>query len=115
MGKVIGAASDFYRLRVSRIDVPDEPDLDWRDDILYRDPPTEILDEDEDWRLEAVLMEADTSVEIARFSVEEQAHSLMEVIQEDLDAMTKSAFEERYLAARDSDDASDAPALDDAD
>lgn len=98
MGKVIGAASEFYRLRVSRIDVTDEPDLDWRDDILYREPPAELPAEDEDWCLEAVLMEEDTSVEIARFTEEDQAHSLMEVVQEDLDAMTISAFKERYLS-----------------
>jgi hypothetical protein len=101
MSKVIGAASEFYRLRVTRIDVTDEPELDWRDDILYRDPPAEVPDEEEDWRLQAVRITDDTSHEIAQFTEQEQAHSLMEAVQEDLDSMTKSAFEDRYLADAD--------------
>jgi len=99
MSRVIGAASDFYRLRVTRIDVSDEPELDWRDDILYRDPPPTVLEEEEDWRLEAVKLVDEHAVEIAQFTEQDQAEVLMAGVQEDLDSMTKSAFEEQYLSS----------------
>ena len=35
MGKVIGAASEFYRLRLTRLDVIEEPDLEWRDATTF--------------------------------------------------------------------------------
>ena len=97
MGQMIGAASEFYRLRVIRIDVTDEPDLEWHDDILYRDPPVEVTEEEEDWRLEAVHLEDESAHEIAQFTEEDQARVLMLAIQDDLIAMTKSEFEDRYL------------------
>jgi hypothetical protein len=90
-------ASDFYRLRVTRIDVTDEPELDWRDDILYREPPAEATDEEEDWRLEAVALEDDSAFEIAQFTEQDQAHALFEAVQEDLETMTKSVFEDHYI------------------
>jgi hypothetical protein len=97
VSNVIGSASDFYRLRVTRIDVTDEPELDWRDDILYRDAPVEVTDEEEDWRLEAVCLEDDCAHEIAQFTEQDQALALLEGVQDDLNEMTKSAFEDRYL------------------
>jgi len=54
VGRTIGAASDFYRLRVTRLNEPDEPDLEWRDDILYREPPHQRMGEIESYAIEAV-------------------------------------------------------------
>ena len=45
MAEVIGGADEFYRLRVTRVDEGEPPDLEWRDDVLYRRPPEESLDE----------------------------------------------------------------------
>jgi hypothetical protein len=98
MSKVIGAASEFYRLRVSRLDATDEPDLEWRDDILYRKPPKDAPEEIEDWLLEAVSLDEDeTAYLIARFAEADQAHALMETVQIDLDTTTRSDFEDQYL------------------
>ncbi|MDZ4181111.1 MAG: hypothetical protein U1E29_18065 [Coriobacteriia bacterium] len=98
MGRVIGAASEFYRLRVVRVDDSDEPDLEWRDDILYRTPPTEELEECESWALEAVdVADEDSAHVVARFTHSDDAHVALNEITEDLQELTKSGFEARYL------------------
>lgn len=98
MGKVIGAASDFYRLRLTRLDIAGEPDLEWRDDILYREPPKEEVEESAQWRVEAVTMDDEEEVHvIALFDEEEAARALLAAAEEDLKDMTKSAFESRYM------------------
>ena len=38
MGTGIGAAGDYYRLRLTHLDTVDGPDFEWREDILYRRP-----------------------------------------------------------------------------
>lgn len=98
MSRVIGAAGDFYRLRVSRLDVSGEPDLEWRDDILYREPPVARPVEGESYVLEAVSTEADeTAFEIARYPGSDEAHEALAQVAEDLEELTKSRFEDRYL------------------
>jgi hypothetical protein len=99
MSNIIGAASEFYRLRISRLDVTQEPDLEWRDDILYRKPPADAPEEMDDWLLEAVSLDEDeTAYLIATFPESDQAHSLLEAVQIDLDSMTRSVFEDQYLS-----------------
>ncbi len=100
MAKIIGNAGDFYRLRVTRLDETDEPDLEWRDDILYREPPEQRLREYESWALEAVNTDDEDQVaQIACYESSEAAHEALEAIAEDLAELTKSEFEERYLSA----------------
>lgn len=99
MGKIIGTAGDFYRLRVTRMDETDEPDLEWRDDILYREAPTQRMREYESWGLEAVSVDDEDQVTlIAAYESSEGAHEALESIAEELAELTKSAFEERYLS-----------------
>jgi len=94
---IIGDASDFYRLRLTRLDVTDEPDLEWRDDILYREPPRQPLSAEAQWRVEAVSVDDDEDVTlIAMFDDADEARAFVESAQEDLEQMTRSAFEERY-------------------
>lgn len=98
MSRVIGNAGDFYRLRVTRIDETDEPDLEWRDDILYREPPKQRVRESESWALEAVSLDDDDDVtRIALYESSEAAYEALDAIAEDLAELTKSSFEERYL------------------
>ncbi|MFU8890183.1 MAG: hypothetical protein ACNA76_00800 [Anaerosomatales bacterium] len=98
MSRIIGAASEFYRLRLTRYDATDEPDFEWRDDILYRSSPTESVQEREEWVVEAVTLdEHETVTELSRFGTADEAHELMERAGEDLGELTKSGFEERYL------------------
>ncbi len=99
MGGVIGPAADFFRLRVTRIDDTEEPDLEWRDDILYRTPPRDDFEECESYALEAVDLADDEVVcVIAHFGSRDEACAALERISEDLDEMTRSGFESRYLS-----------------
>lgn len=96
MGRIIGAAEDFYRLRVIRLDETDEPDLEWREDILYRTPPAEEVAEHEEWVLEAVTLDEDEIVtRIASYTDQDFAHQALEEWTEALQELTKSQFEVR--------------------
>jgi len=100
MAKIIGNAGDFYRLRVTRLDETEEPDLEWRDDILYRDPPRQRVREFESYAIEAVSVDDEDQVtQIARYESSDAAYAALDTIAEDLAELTKSSFEERYLSA----------------
>lgn len=98
MSKTIGSASDFYRLRVMTVDTTDEVDFEWRDDILYRRPPsTDIVDE-EAYTVEAVLLDdEDVTFKLQTFADVGGAHEWMYAREEELGDMTKSEFEEAYF------------------
>ncbi|MDZ4065048.1 MAG: hypothetical protein U1E22_10340 [Coriobacteriia bacterium] len=100
MGSTIGAAADFYRLRVTRLDDSGALDLEWRDDILYREPPRQTVPESEVWRIEAVNVDDEDDVRlVAMYEDAEGAHDALETLQEELETLTKSQFEEAFLAA----------------
>jgi len=103
MGKrIIGNADEFYRLRVMRVDEGDSPDLDWRDDILWRRPPKESVSEGEVYRVEAVEIEdEDVVASLAEFGTSEEAYAWLETSEADLSEMTKSEFEETYFPVAD--------------
>lgn len=102
MGNIIGPAADFFRLRVIRIDETQEPNLDWRPDILYRTPPPDDLKERVLYALEAVDLVADDRVQtIAHFHSREDAYDALERVTEDLNEMTRSSFVARYLSSKD--------------
>jgi hypothetical protein len=95
--KVIGPAHEFWRVRLSRLDTADEPDLEWRDDILYREPPSSRLPDVREWNVEAVRLEDDEVALIASFSDEAEARAFLGEAQTDLADLTRSAFERKYL------------------
>ncbi|MDO8914701.1 MAG: hypothetical protein Q7W16_01300 [Coriobacteriia bacterium] len=98
--KAFGAASDFYRLRVTRMDDSDSPDLQWRDDILWRRPPTDVPGERELWRVEAVVVDDDENVTtLGVFDDSSDAHEALSAAEEDLAGLTIAQFEERYFPA----------------
>lgn len=95
--KIIGPASEFFRLRVTRVDEPEETTLDWRDDILYRTPPQDISAIDLAYLVEAVDTREDgVAYCIARFDSGAEANDALIGMQEDLEEMTLSTFLERY-------------------
>ena len=99
MANAIGAAGDFYRIRVMHVDDTDEVDFEWRDDILYRRPPDDVPAEGELYRVEAVLLDDEEVVRaIAIFDDSAAAHELADECTEALADMTKSGFEARYLS-----------------
>lgn len=98
MSKAIGRAADFYRLRVMSLDDTDEVDFEWRDDILYRRPPSMTIEDEEVYRVEAVLLDDDeVTYGLSTFADASEAHAWLQDRQEDLDEMTKSEFEAAYF------------------
>jgi hypothetical protein len=93
-------ASDFYRLRIVQLDDGDTPDLDWRDDILYRKPPAESLGEYARWLVQAVDIADEESVTaIAHFDDRPAAQEHLEAASEALVDLTRVEFEERFFPA----------------
>lgn len=100
VGRTIGAASDFYRLRITRMDQSEEPDLEWRDDILYRTPPNQRLREADAFAIEAVSVDDEDDVTlIAVYGSSDEAYAALGPVEDDLGDLTKSAFENRYLVS----------------
>ncbi|MRS12419.1 MAG: hypothetical protein EG823_05020 [Actinobacteria bacterium] len=98
MSKTIGNAADFYRLRVMALDTTDEVDFEWRDDILYRRPPTTDIVDEEAYVVEAVLLDdEDATYRLARFADALEARDWMQARDDELRDMTKSEFEEAYF------------------
>ena len=98
MSGIIGQAADFYRIRLTRLAELVELDFEWRDDILYRQPPHSDVREEEVWIVEAVeLDDEDVVREIGRFAGRDDAEELLEKAQEDLGELTRSRFEGKYL------------------
>jgi hypothetical protein len=98
--KAFGAASDYYRLRIMHVDDSDSPEMEWREDILWRRPPSSEPDEYELWRVEAVAVEDDENVTtLGVFDEVADAHEALAAAQDDLAELTVALFEERYFPA----------------
>jgi hypothetical protein len=99
--KGIGAASDFYRVRVVRMSEADPPEFEWRDDILYREPAAaEPASDYEHFRVEAVAIDDDENVTtLGLFDASQDASEAVETAAEDLANLTRSEFEDRYFPA----------------
>lgn len=97
--RIIGAADEFWRLRLTRVDTTTEVDFEWHDDILYREPQVRPVDDVEWWAIEAIRMDDyDSIVRLAAFDVREAAESYYQRACDDLAEMTKGQFEEVYLS-----------------
>lgn len=98
--RALGDASDFYRLRVTRFDDAGEPDLEWRDDVLWRRPRTPQPEEYVVYRVEAVDVDDDTNVvPLGSFASAAEAHDALDAAQQDLEELSRAQFEERYFPA----------------
>lgn len=98
--KAFGAASDYYRLRLLRVDDSDAPIMEWRDDILWRRPPAQRIGENELWRVEAVAIDDDDDVTaLGVFTTAEDGHEALAGAEADLAELSVSEFEERYFPA----------------
>lgn len=100
MAQGIGAAKDFYRLRLMRVDDADAPVFDWREDILWRRPEVVPVDEREVCRVEAVsLDDSEHVIIIGTFECSSDAYEALSSAEEELDELTRSEFEDRYFPA----------------
>ena len=95
--RVIGPSDEFWRVRLSRVDTAAEPDLEWRDDILYREPLSVTVADLREWNVEAVRLEDDDVALIGSFADEQEARAFLEEAESDLAELTRSAFERKYL------------------
>jgi hypothetical protein len=97
----IGAASDFYRVRVTRVTEPDAPEFEWREDILWREPAAAQLDpEVTHHRVEVVALDdAENVTVIGIFDSVQDATEAFDTAAEDMDTLTRSEFEDRYFPA----------------
>jgi hypothetical protein len=100
--KALGAASDYYRVRIMHVDDSDTPDFEWRDDILWRRPTAVQPGEYEVWRVEAVGIDDDEDVTvIGVFEARADAEEASAAAAADILDLTRSQFEERYFPPSD--------------
>lgn len=96
--KIIGSADDFYRVRVIAIDTTEDLNLEWRDDVLYRRPQIDPLDEERAYIVEAIALDnEEEAITIGRFDDAAEAAAWADERQLELSEITKSDFEERYF------------------
>lgn len=96
--RIIGAADEFWRIRLTRVDTTENLDFEWHEDILYREPRVTPADEVEFWHVEAVrLDDYESVVRVATFGDRAQAEAFCDRVRSDLSEMTKSQFEDAYL------------------
>jgi hypothetical protein len=82
------------------MDESDTPEMEWRDDILWRRPPSQHIEELDLFRVEAVSLDDENDVTpLATFESADDAADALEEAQEALGDMTKSRFEETYFPA----------------
>jgi hypothetical protein len=94
----IGAASDFYRIRLRRLDTGGAPDLEWRDDILYQEPPADGARELLLFIVEAVeLDEPERARPLGSCSDYGSALELRAKAEEELNELTRSQFEASWF------------------
>ena len=101
MTKGIGAASDFYRVRVSRVTESDAPEFEWREDILWREPAGAVEESEVvHHRVEVVALDdAENVTVIGIFESVQDATEAYDTAAEDMSALTRSEFEDRYFPA----------------
>lgn len=100
MARGIGAARDFYRLRLMRVDDMEAPEFEWHEDILWRSPKPSPVQERDVCRVEAVsLDDKDKVVVLGTFECNEDAYEALNSAEEELNELTRSEFEERYFPA----------------
>ena len=98
MTRPIGAASEYYRLRILHVGETDVVDLQWRDDILWRQSRAHGATESEVYVVQAVaLPHDDKATVLAAFDTPEDAHDALAAAQHDLQLLTRSEFEDRYF------------------
>jgi hypothetical protein len=98
MATGIGGAGDYYRVRLMHVDDLDAPEFEWREDILWRTPEVKPVHEYELYRIEAITIDNDEEVTpLGLFDSTEDAYEALATATEDLDALTRSEFEDRYF------------------
>jgi hypothetical protein len=94
--KVFGDASDFYRVRVIKIEETEMPDFDWEEDVLIKKPKIEIPDSKVKFCVQIVSVDERKIFPITSFKSETRAKLAKRKIEEDIWELTKNQFEKKY-------------------
>lgn len=93
--KVFGIAADYYRARVLTVQEELPADLEWRDDVLYREPKTYAGKLKTTYRIQ-VLQQDSSVIELANLREKSEAKRRYKELKEDLGELTKMKFDEKY-------------------
>lgn len=95
--RTFGEASDFYRIRVIRVDETDTPEFEWRDDVLWRRHAEEPAEEYDVWRVDLVTIDDESARPLRAFTDPDSADEWVSLVREDLARMTKPEFDAAYV------------------
>jgi hypothetical protein len=97
--KVFGDASDFYRVRIMKLEETEMPDFDWHENILIKKPEIEIPDSKVKFCVQIVSLDERKVFSISSFKSETKAKLAKRKIEEDIEELTKNQFEKKYNLA----------------
>lgn len=96
MVRQIGRSGDYYRCRVVEI-VEDRPQpLEWRDDLLYREPPPPDVSSAVRYLVQVVSIDTDQTHDLKAYPTESSAIKKRELVEDDLRDLTRSQFAKKY-------------------
>lgn len=93
--RAFGAASDYYRLRMYSIEENSPSELDWDDDILFKEPDY-YIDNRMSFQVEALDVSEGERYLLGEFSNKEEAETFLAQAEEHLTEMTKHQFDREY-------------------
>lgn len=94
--RVFGKASDFYRLRVIKVNEDSEVDLEWQEDILYRRPAGAPMTTKIWYVVQAVAIDDESAHILKRLATGDAAMRFKDRAEELLKELTKQEFEARF-------------------
>jgi len=96
MRKQIGQANDYYRCRVIEIVENNPQALDWRDDVLYREPPEPSVSSARRFTVQIVEIDTAETHDVKAYPTQAAADKKQSLVEEDLRDMTRSEFNKKY-------------------
>ncbi len=100
--KLFGIAGDYYRVRVLKIHEELPADLEWREDVLFREPKAYPSKLKVTYRIH-ILTQGRTAHEIANLRSGKEVKSKLRKVKEDLRELTKMQFDKKYKISDTSD------------
>ncbi|MDO8885396.1 hypothetical protein [Candidatus Oleimmundimicrobium sp.] len=95
--KSFGRADEFYRVKLITLSETQPEEFDWKEDVLYRNPPKEFTVSNE---IEYLVMIVDKNTGESHHSYfykfKPKAQKKFELIKKDLKELTKMQFQKRY-------------------
>lgn len=96
MRKTIGKASDFYHVRLITLKENSLPEVEWREDILYRTSEASQEKVVISYNLEVVNIDSRKTYLIKNYPNKAVAAEKLKEMQDDLEILNKRGFEDKY-------------------